>query len=196
MGNRPKGELRLLYNRMSRKPQIVVQSKNHFAALASDSDEEVVVEKEKVKEKEKEKEGGSKPSSPPFRVWSLDDAEMRFKADTNVFSSPFSRKKGWSKPRFKEDSEGWVSIEVGQPTEDAPPVKESLEDFSLAPQEFPSMLTRGDQETAAFWAEKVKKSLDRAEKIRVEFKRGKDNSSDLGTRLSFFRGGSSLNDKQ
>ena len=187
---------------MSRKPQqIVVQSRNHFAALASDSDEEVEkklkVKEKEVVEKEKEKEEGSKPSSPPFRVWSLDDAEMRFKADTNVFSSPFSRKKGWSKPRFKEDSEGWVSIEVGQPTpEDVPSTEESVEDFSLTPQEFPSMLTRGDQETAAFWAEKVKKSLDRAEKIRVEFKRGKDNSPDIGTRLSFFRGGSVLNDKQ
>jgi hypothetical protein len=179
---------------MSRKPQPVVISKNQFAALASDSDsegdKEITVEAPAQIE-----EGGSKQSSPPFRVWSLDDAEKRFKNDTNIFSSPFSRKKGWSKPRFKEDGEGWVSIEVGKPEE---VVEESsaIEDFSLAPQEFPSMLTRGDQETATIWAEKVKKSLERAEKIRVEFKRGKDNSSDIGTRLSFFRGGSSGADKQ
>lgn len=179
---------------MSRKPQIVVISKNRFAALASDSEDEGGNDREK--EKEKEVVVQEESQSPPFRVWALDESEKRFKQDTNIFSSPFSRKKGWSKPRFKEDSEGWVSIEVGQPTEEVPQVEENLEDFSLTPQEFPSMLTRGDQETAAFWAEKVKKSLDRAEKIRVEFKRGKDNSSDIGTRLSFFRGGSSLNDKQ
>lgn len=176
---------------MSRKPQIVVISKNQFAALASDSEDEGGKPAKIIQELIEQK-----PSSPPFRVWSLDESEKRFKQDTNIFSSPFSRKKGWSKPRFKEDSEGWVSIEVGHPAEEAPSVEESLEDFSLAPQEFPSMLTRGDQETAAIWAEKVKKSLDRAEKIRVEFKRGKDNSSDIGTRLSFFRGGSTLNDKQ
>jgi len=174
---------------MSRKPQqIVVMTQNQFAALASDSEDEEKAQVQEVVEQ--------KPSSPPFRVWSLDESEKRFKQDTNIFSSPFSRKKGWAKPRFKEDSEGWVSIEVGHPTEEGPSVEESLEDFSLAPQEFPSMLTRGDQETAAIWAEKVKKSLDRAEKIRVEFKRGKDNSSDMGTRLSFFRGGGIMNDKQ
>ena len=191
---------------MSRKPQqIVVPSANPFAALASDSDsegeKEVVeiqeIEKEKAKEKEKAE---SASASPPFRVWSIDDAEKRFKNDTNIFSSPFSRKKGWSKPRFKEDGEGWVSIEVGKPTSDSvkqeeAPNVEVVEDFSLTPQEFPSMLTRGDQETAAIWAEKVKKSLDRAEKVRVEFKRGKDNSYDMGTRLSFFRGGNICSEK-
>jgi len=181
---------------MSRKPQIVVKSGNPFAALASDSDEENQVEHavDISEEVPRESEGcESKQSSPPFRVWSLDDAEKRFKNDTNIFSSPFSRKKGWSKPRFKEDGEGWVSIEVGKPEEVE--VSPAIEDFSLAPQEFPSMLTRGDQETATIWAEKVKKSLERAEKIRVEFKRGKDNSADMGTRLSFFRGGSSGADK-
>jgi hypothetical protein len=167
--------LRILLNRMPRKPQIVVNTGNTFAALASDSDEEKVAE-----------------VSPPFRVWSVDDAEKRFKHDTNIFSSPFSRKKGWSKPRFKEDGEGWVSIEVGKEDfsltqESAPEATQEL--APEAPQEFPSMLNRGDQEKAAIWAEKVKKSLERAEKIRVEFKRGKDNSPDMGTRLSFFRSG-------
>jgi hypothetical protein len=184
---------------MSRKPQPVVKSGNPFAALASDSDserEEVSVKVSASAEVEKE----STQSSPPFRVWSLDDAEKRFKNDTNIFSSPFSRKKSWSKPRFKEDGEGWVSIEVGKPSEEQEQEQEqdlpAMEEFSLAPQEFPSMLTRGDQETATLWAEKVKKSLDRAEKIRVEFKRGKDNSPDMGTRLSFFRGGMPGIDKQ
>jgi broad specificity phosphatase PhoE len=176
---------------MSRKPQPVAPSTNPFAALASDSEDEG-----QVQAHEDQHVQTSKPSSPPFRVWSVDDSEKRFKPDTNIFSSPFSRKKGWAKPRFKEDGEGWVSIEIGKPTE-VPAVEEkshaSMEDFSLtaqelAPQDFPSMLNRGDQETAAIWAEKVKKSLDRAEKVRVEFKRGKDNSSDIGTRLSFFRG--------
>jgi hypothetical protein len=186
---------------MSRKPQPVAKSGNQFAALACDSDSEGDVKitisqvdpPQLEAEAEAEEESDSK-QSPPFRVWSLDDSEKRFKNDTNIFSSPFSRKKGWAKPRFKEDGEGWVSIEVGKPT-DLDQVLPVMEDLSLV-QEFPSMLTRGDQETATFWAEKVKKSLDRAEKIRVEFKRGKDNSPDMGTRLSFFRGGSSGSDKQ
>jgi hypothetical protein len=154
---------------MSRKQQPVTLTSNSFAALASDSDEEV---------------SESKPS-PPFRVWSVDDAEKRFKHDTNIFSSPFARKKAWSKPRFKED---WVSIEVGKEGEG-----EGVEAGAGAEEEetheFPSMLSRGDQERAVLWAEKVKKSLERAEKVRVEFKRGKDTSSDIGTRLSFFRSG-------
>jgi hypothetical protein len=144
---------------MSRKPQPATLTSNSFAALASDYDEEVLEPK----------------PSPPFRVWSLDEAEKRFKNDTNIFSSPFARKK-WSKPRFKED---WVSIEVGK----------AEEETEVDTQEFPSMLSRGDQERAVLWAEKVKKSLERAEKVRVEFKRGKDTSCDIGTRLSFFRSG-------
>jgi len=189
---------------MSRKPQVVVKSGNSFAALASDSEDEGNVpglEGDSLDAVEEPKQ-----SSPPFRVWSLDDSEKRFKNDTNIFSSPFSRKKGWSKPRFKEDGEGWVSIEVGKPESEgcqpegegeAEPEAEAEAEanFSLV-QEFPSMLTRGDQEAATIWAEKVKKSLDRAEKIRVEFKRGKDNSSDIGTRLSFFRGGNTGSEKQ
>lgn len=136
---------------MPRKHEPVVNTANPFAALASES----------------ESEGEDAPvKESPFRVWA-DDGEKRFKNDTNIFSSPFSRRK-WSKPRFKEDGEGWVSIEAGQ-------------------QDLQSMVSRGDQETAILWAEKVKKSLERAEKVRVEFKRGKDNSSNIGTRLSFFR---------
>ena len=140
---------------MPRKHEPVVNTANPFAALASESESEAEGEDVPVKE-----------SSPPFRVWA-DDSEKRFKNDTNIFSSTFSRKK-WSKPRFKEDGEGWVSIEAGQ-------------------QDFQSMLSRGDQETANLWAEKVRKSLERAEKVRVEFKKEKDNSSNIGTRLSFFR---------
>ena len=165
---------------MPRKHEPVVTTSNPFAALASDSEHEE--ENEIVEEK----------PSPPFRVWTVDDAEKRFKNDTNIFSSPFSRKKGWSKPRFKEDGEGWVSIEVGQPEQETSQVESEV----LVPQEFPSMLTRGDQETATIWAEKVKKSLERAENVRVEFKRGKDNSSNIGTRLSFFRSGGTSGDKQ
>jgi broad specificity phosphatase PhoE len=155
---------------MSRKPQPVTLTSNSFAALASDSDEEV---------------SESKPS-PPFRVWSLDDAEKRFKHDTNIFSSPFARKKAWSKPRFKED---WVSIEVGKEEVEVEVGAGAGAEAEEETHEFPSMLSRGDQERAVLWAEKVKKSLERAEKVRVEFKRGKDTSSDIGTRLSFFRSG-------
>jgi hypothetical protein len=170
---------------MPRKPQNVVQTGNSFAALAeSDSDlEESFTDIDK--------------SPPPrVRVWTIDDADIRFKNDTNIFSSPFSRKKNWTRPRFKEDDEGWVSIQVGQPDKsdeaevtDMPEISEisytSKEEIPSQGQAFPSMLTRGDQEIALVWAEKVKKSLEKAEKVRSEFKRGK--IADIGTKLSFFR---------
>jgi hypothetical protein len=166
---------------MPRKPQIVVKTGNSFAALAesdSDIDESLPVDKVEKQEKQEVK------NSPPFRVWTIDDADIRFKNDTNIFSSPFSRKKNWARPRFKEDDDGWVSIQVGQPeVSELPP--EEQQEAQEQPQTFPSMLSRGDQEIALVWAEKVKKSLEKAEKVRTEFKRGK--TPDIGTKLSFFR---------
>lgn len=76
---------------------------NPFAALAeSDSDAESVaesVDSPPVKEV-------VMPESPPMRTWPA--------PERNVFSSPFSKKR-WAKPRFKEDTEGWVSIRWNQP---------------------------------------------------------------------------------
>jgi hypothetical protein len=173
---------------MPRKPQIVVYTGNSFAALAeSDSDVEIPVQSEETVVEVKK--------SPPFRVWTIDEADIRFKNDTNIFSSPFSRKKNWARPRFKEDDEGWVSIQVGQPDQsgpseipeipEIPPTSSEDTPSQGQGQSFPSMLTRGDQEIAMVWAEKVKKSLEKAEKSRSEFKRGK--TPDVGTKLSFFR---------
>jgi len=130
----------------------------------------------------------------------------------NIFSSPFSRKKvAWSRPRFRsEDStsacasasasaEGWVSIEKGISCTDdddlpayAPltPKGEEGDDIPVVakpPQEFPSLLKRGsgsveDQQNALAWAEKIKKNLDNAEKMRAVNKKQKEG-------LSFFKRG-------
>ena len=150
-------------------------------------------------------------TSPAFRVWKADEGESRFTTEkNNIFSSPFSRKKVvWSRPRFRsEDSafegeaaaaEGWVSIEKGvRSTDDddlpayAPltPKGEEGDDIpvvSKPPQEFPSLLTRGscnveDQQNALAWAEKIKKNLDNAEKMRAVNKKQKEG-------LSFFKRG-------
>ena len=149
-------------------------------------------------------------TSPAFRVWKADEGESRFTTEkNNIFSSPFSRKKvAWSRPRFRsEDStssasacaEGWVSIEKGvRSTDDddlpayAPltPKGEEGDDIPVVakpPQEFPSLLTRGscnveDQQNALAWAEKIKKNLDNAEKMRAVNKKQKEG-------LSFFKRG-------
>jgi len=117
----------------------------------------------------------------------------------------------WSRPRFRsEDStsacegdaagaEGWVSIEKGiRSTDDddlpayAPPTPplaaegEELPAVEKPPQEFPSLLKRGsgsveDQQNALAWAEKIKKNLDNAEKMRSVNKKQKEGG------LSFFK---------
>ena len=155
----------------------------------------------------------SQETSPPFRVWKADEGESRFTTEkNNIFSSPFSRKKvAWSRPRFRsEDStsacasasasaEGWVSIEKGiRSTDDdlpdyAPPTPktedgENLPISAKPPQEFPSLLKRGsgsveDQQNALAWAEKIKKNLDNAEKMRAVNKKQKEGG------LSFFKRG-------
>ena len=119
----------------------------------------------------------------------------------------------WSRPRFRsEDStsacegdaagaEGWVSIEKGiRSTDDddlpayAPPTPplaaegDELPVVEKPPQEFPSLLKRGsgsleDQQNALAWAEKIKKNLDNAEKMRAVNKKQKEGG------LSFFKRG-------
>ncbi len=102
-----------------------VRNGNIFAALASDSSDSS--DSSDASDSESSiHEAQPLPSvsaSPPFRVWKVDEGEKRFAAaassdNTNIFSSPFSRKKvTWSRPRFKnEDAEGWVSIQVGLPS--------------------------------------------------------------------------------
>lgn len=121
----------------------------------------------------------------------------------------------WSRPRFRsEDStasasasasasaEGWVSIEKGvRSTDDddlpeyAPPTPKGEEGEDIPavanpPQEFPSLLKRGsgsveEQKNALAWAEKIKKNLDNAEKMRAVNKKQKEG-------LSFFKRGVSV----
>ncbi len=155
-------------------------------------------------------------TSPAFRVWKSDEGESRFTTEKNsIFSSPFSRKKVvWSRPRFRsEDStcvgeatEGWVSIEKGLSTTDddlpdyTPPTPKADEGdvdalvVEKPPQEFPSLLKRGsgileDQQAALAWAEKIKKNLDNAEKMRSVNRKQKEDSSRFHSGLSFFKRG-------
>jgi hypothetical protein len=179
----------------------------------SDSDESCVSAASSALE-EKVGSANPQETSPAFRVWKADEGESRFTTEkNNIFSSPFSRKKVvWSRPRFRsEDSacegeaaaaEGWVSIEKGlRSTDDddlpayappTPPIAAEGDDLPASakpPQEFPSLLKRGsgsveDQQNALAWAEKIKKNLDNAEKMRAVNKKQKEG-------LSFFKRGAS-----
>lgn len=154
--------------------------------------------------------GLEQPHQPPFRTWIRDESENRFSGEEvkkNIFSSPFSKQKHvqkqWSQPRFREDADGWVSIRWNQPQfqeSESPPTEPTsnlsveYEPRPLVKQEFPSLLTRGtsnvvvnQQETmsAVAWAEKIKKSLERAELARAA--KSFHNTEESVGRLSFFR---------
>jgi len=173
----------------------------------SDSDESCVSAASSAVEEKVD--SSTQETSPAFRVWKSDEGESRFTTEkNNIFSSPFSRKKVvWSRPRFRsedsacvgdaESAEAWVSIEKGlpPPTDDddlpayAPPTPkgEEANEEKAPPQEFPSLLKRGsgsveDQQNALAWAEKIKKNLDNAEKMRAVNKKQKEG-------LSFFKRG-------
>jgi hypothetical protein len=156
---------------------------------------------------------------PAFRVWTQAEEENRFKTEeikNNIFSSPFSKGKKvvsrqWSRPRFKENEEGWTSIRWNQPQFQN---EEEVPEGELQPEEvheeaeaeadadaFPSLRksepwgsSRPDQEpvSAVVWAERIRRSLERAEASRAA--KSKDNrlvdqddfKESLG-RLSFFR---------
>jgi hypothetical protein len=111
----------IIYNTMSRKAHAMpVRKANMFAALASDLSDSSSDSESSPKALAAFSELKETPasSSPPFRVWKVDEGEKRFTVDnSSIFSSPFSRKKvSWSRPRFKnEDADGWVSIQVGLP---------------------------------------------------------------------------------
>jgi hypothetical protein len=156
-----------------------------FYVLASDSEGEGGPERvaEKVEEIKEEQ----------FRVWK-DDTRFKNEDTSIIFKSPFSKKNtAWLKPRFKEDE--WVSIETTESKEvevhsSAPSAPSDLiPDAETPVQKFPSLLTRGvsedkDRSTALAWAEKIKKSFDRADKTRFEFKKQPD---PFVEKLSFFR---------
>ena len=141
------------------------------------------------------------PPEQHFRTWARDESEQRFTGDEikgNIFSSPFSKTKHshkqWSRPRFREDGDGWVSIRWTQPQfeESADPPYDTAEVVSEEKQ-FPSLLTRGDTTkedplSAVAWAEKIKKNLEKAELARAaKAKEFPEFETDSFSRLSFFR---------
>jgi len=144
-----------------------------------------------------------------FRTWVKDETEQRFTGDEikgNIFSSPFSKNKHshkqWSKPRFREDGDGWVSLRWSQPqfeeTIDPPyDTTEVIPEVVVEEKQFPSLLTRGetiksatkeDFLSAVAWAEKIKKNLEKAELVRAaKAKEFSETTTDSFCRLSFFR---------
>lgn len=139
------------------KVEALVKHKNPFAVLAdTDSDDDLPdyaplspnfgaqhLQPSTFSEPLALDQAGADEVKEPFRVWKND--VTRFSSETNIFSSPFSRKRN-----KKED--GWTSIESGP-----------LNLGTAESQEFPSMLNRGnDVADALAWAEKVKASLDKA----------------------------------
>jgi hypothetical protein len=140
-----------------------------------------------------------------YRTWIRDESENRFAGDEvkkNIFSSPFSKhKKSWAPQRSREDNEGWVSIRWTQPQfEESLPSEPDTLSVQYEPRteemQFPSLLTRGnaniptkivpspedDNFNASMWAEKIKKSLEKAEQNRMNKQK-----EDPPTRLSFFK---------
>ena len=157
---------------------------------------------------------------PAFRTWSHQEEENRFKTEDmkkNIFSSPFSKgRKGlkqWSRPRFKENEEGWMSIRWNQPQfqEEEEFEKVAVEYEPRTEEEFPALADNvapgkvvvvedspaswnKEEEalTAVVWAERIKRSLEKAELSRsIKAKETRtidqpDFKESLG-RLSFFR---------
>jgi hypothetical protein len=159
---------------------------------------------------------------PTFRTWSHQEEENRFKTEDmkkNIFSSPFSKgRKGlkqWSRPRFKENEEGWMSIRWNQPQfqEEEEFEKVAVEYEPRTEEDFPALIESAALEsrkvmvvedspaswnkeeealTAVVWAERIKRSLEKAELSRsIKAKETRtidqpDFKESLG-RLSFFR---------
>jgi len=162
-----------------------------FAVLASDSEGETEVKQKDVSEVKEMPVLNVKEEETQFRVWKADDTRFKNEDTTIIFKSPFSKKKNvWLKPRFKEEGDEWVSIESSYEAKVEVKAENDPEVEEKAVQKFPSLLTRGvtsedkDRSTALAWAEKIKKSFDRADKSRFEFKKQPDPFVD---KLSFFR---------
>jgi hypothetical protein len=181
------------------------KSKNPFAVLATDSDSEADVGAE-VKPTSAPP---SAPSSPPFRVWQ--NPENRFKGDkSTLFSSPFKGKipmpqkkeeqwvsiRKWSQPQFVEEDEltltptGETEIfpealggSRARSSDEPPETREIVLEGTVAPE------AKQESMTAVAWAERIKKSLEKAEAARAEKAKRVDPEEfkeALG-RLSFFR---------
>lgn len=151
------------------------KSKNPFAILAMDSDSDSDTHHAPVP---------VAPSSPPFRVWQ--QPESRFRGDNAaVFSSPFK------KTHAPKKNEGWVSIRDQRWNQ--PQFEDDLEPLdTLTPKEETKeivVMSKQESMTAVAWAERIKKSLEKAETARAEKAKRVDPEEfkeALG-RLSFFR---------
>lgn len=152
----------------------------------------------------------SVPASPPFRVWQQPNS--RFRGDkSTLFSSPFKkahnsksdegwvsiRDKRWNQPQFEDDIEGF-DLEKESLTSETLSESQDMREivlghvvetttYSLSE----SVVDAPKQEsmTAVAWAERIKKSLEKAEAARAEKAKlvdPEDFKEALG-RLSFFR---------
>ena len=173
-----------------------------FAALyISDSDSEEVEVKEEGAhevEVEAEVEAEVKAEAVPqeeeehsYRRWVRPD-NGRFASDSseNIFSSPFYKgkrtlSKHWTRPRFVEDNEGWVSIRHGN-------VEESEKDSGVVYEErtvkggTEVSTESSDELSASMWAERIKNTLEKAEQTRASKSIDEEFKVSL-QRLSFFR---------
>jgi hypothetical protein len=173
-------------------------SNNPFALLAMDSDSEVDPEMAAALAPPPS-ESLSPPASPPFRVWQ--QPNLRFRGDkSTLFSSPFKkahnskndegwvsiRDKRWNQPQFEDEIEQ-ASLTSETPSESQEIGHVETTTYSLSE----SVVDAPKQEsmTAVAWAERIKKSLEKAEAARAE-KANRVDPEDfkeaLG-RLSFFR---------
>ena len=199
---------------------VYTPQKNQFACLATDTDSDTESEGVECLASSAASSASAAAAAPAapvdsekesqYRVWLTDDVSAnRFGVQPPPFSSPFTKgSQRWNRPRFQEDSDGWTSISWTQPqfvedTAKSVASTPSEEDDASPVQavrggttEFPSLLLRSTLDsapppvTAAMWAERVKKQLDKAEAAREEKGRLKAEAREetpLDDRLSFFR---------
>jgi len=159
----------------------VVVRKNFFAALESSESED---------SSDSEDSPVEVPADVGFRKWNRSD-ETRFAVEStaNIFSSPFYKgrrnlQKHWAKPRFVEDTDGWVSIRHGQEKEKE---KEKEVEEVRADVIYEERKVQSEEEiSATMWAERIKNTLEKAEASRAKPKDTEDFKESLN-RLSFFR---------
>lgn len=166
------------------------QTSNTFSILAdmlSDSEED-----ECQPDTKPVKEDNVLEKSPTFRTWAKDDTNRFQEKKTNIFSSPFT-KKTW-KRHIQEDTEGWFNIRTNKPlfqeessdTSHVENVKDTYSDNSPPPLDLKEE-DMNTSDSAIIWAERIKKSLERAESARVKSKVSDEEFKEALGRLSFFR---------
>jgi hypothetical protein len=158
-----------------------MSNKNPFAILASDSDSEEDMAKQETPV--------APPNSPPFRVWTQEEP---FRGDRSVLFGRVAPKKKdewvsirrWDQPQFMEEDELQEPL---TPTGESVIFPEEKKEFVLEDTVVPD--AKQESMTAVAWAERIKKSLEKAETARAEKAKRLDPEEfkeALG-RLSFFR---------